>query len=102
MKICVNKQTILKTKGHNSWFLSQTFLLENAKQFAVFGKPKNLLLRCLDENTFSGCGRMHVERKRCNQPDLRKKGEQMKYETKIFPANVTQKILQNSKLFLCH
>ena len=27
---------------------------------------------------FSGCGRMHVEGKRCNQSDLRKKGEQLK------------------------
>ena len=37
----------------------------------------NWLLGCMaeDENSFLGGGRMHVERKRCNQSDLRKKGE---------------------------
>ena len=53
----------------------------------------NWLLGCMaeDENSFLGGGRMHVERKRCNQSDLRKEGEfgQINHKTKIVQTSIT-------------
>ena len=49
----------------------------NFVQKICFREHGKLALGCMaeDENSFLGGGRMHVERKRCNQSDLRKKGE---------------------------